>query len=97
MEKFEVKLKEHAKKLKLFVPVVDKVHGKQHPEFHDVRRVYDSLVEKIEASQAGELDLKAEFESLRKITDNYRVPEGTCESYEAVYEMLSELDRAYGK
>ena len=32
---------------------------------------------------------------LREITDNYTVPGDVCESYEAVYNMLAELDKAY--
>ncbi|HFI0330555.1 TPA: hypothetical protein ACGOU0_000971 [Streptococcus suis] len=40
-------------------------------------------------------DLKEEFVKLREITDNYTVPGDVCESYEAVYNMLAELDKAY--
>jgi len=32
---------------------------------------------------------------LRETTNNYTVPDDVCESYEAVYNMLSELDKAY--
>lgn len=39
--------------------------------------------------------LNDEFKELRGITDNYTIPEGTCETFEAVYNMLSELDQAY--
>ena len=39
--------------------------------------------------------LKEEFVKLREITDNYTVPGDVCESYEAVYNMLAELDKAY--
>ena len=35
-----------------------------------------------------------EFKQLREITDNYTVPSDVCETYEAVYNMLSELDEA---
>lgn len=40
-------------------------------------------------------DLKDKFARLRDITGNYSVPEDVCESYEAVYKMLEELDIAY--
>ena len=43
----------------------------------------------------GNPDLKEEFVKLREITDNYTVPGDVCESYEAVYNMLAELDKAY--
>ena len=39
--------------------------------------------------------LEREFTSLRDITDNYTVPADVCETYEAVYNMLAELDAAY--
>jgi regulator of cell morphogenesis and NO signaling len=40
-------------------------------------------------------ELSEEFSRLREITDNYKVPGDVCESYEAVYNMLAELDNAY--
>ena len=81
--------------LERFVPIVAKVHGKHHPEFHDVRKVFDTMVEKIKAAGAEKVELNDEFAKLREITDNYTVPGDVCESYEAVYNMLSELDEAY--
>lgn len=82
-------------KLELYVPVVARVHGGSHPEFHEVRRVYDQLVKKIHAAGDNRPELNSEFEELRKITDHYTVPADVCESYEAVYAMLAELDKAY--
>ncbi len=43
----------------------------------------------------GRPDLDSEFTRLRAVTDNYTVPSDVCESYEAVYKMLLELDQAY--
>jgi iron-sulfur cluster repair protein YtfE (RIC family) len=40
-------------------------------------------------------ELNEEFAKLREITNNYTVPDDVCESYEAVYNMLAELDKAY--
>ncbi len=83
------------KRLEQYVPVVARVHGGNHPEFHDVKKVYDRIVRK--ANEAGEEmpDLSNEFASLRKITDNYKIPVDVCESYEAVYNMLEKVDKAY--
>ena len=81
-------------KLRQFVPIVDRVHGPNHPEFHEVRDVFDSLNEKI---LNDDKDLNKEFSILRKTTDNYKVPSDVCESYEAVYNMLEELDSSYNK
>ncbi len=95
MKKFNEVLDENIKKLDLYVPVVARVHGKEHPEFHEVKRIFDQMREKIEVEEREKIELKDEFEELRKITDDYTVPGDVCESYEAVYEMLSQLDESY--
>lgn len=79
-------------KLRMFVPIVDRVHGKHHPEFHDVRRIFETLDTKITRDD-DILDL--EFKALKDITKNYSVPSDVCESYEAVYDMLEALNEAY--
>lgn len=90
---FEQLKAQHLPLLLKYVPVVARVHGKDHPEFHDVHKVFNALVEKTKQPHGRGLD--EEFKQLQVITNNYSVPQGVCESYEAVYKMLSELDRAY--
>lgn len=85
--------KETLEKLDLYVPVVDRVHGAHHPEFHTVKALYEELNEKYESGQS----LTEVFNNLREVTDNYQVPNDVCESYEAVYHMLQELDQEYSK
>lgn len=84
-------------KLEQFVPIVARVHGEHHPEFHDVRRIFDRINEKTKAAGDGRPELNDEFARLRVITDNYKVPGDACEAYEAVYRMLAEVDQAYGE
>ncbi len=79
--------------LEKFVPVVARVHGSHHPEFYEVRDVFNTINEKAKGDDKPELG--EEFVKLREITDNYTVPGDVCESYEAVYKMLSELDESY--
>jgi regulator of cell morphogenesis and NO signaling len=87
-------IKGNLKKLELYVPVVARVHGGHHPEFHEVRKLYDEIVRKLgEGSEKP--DLSEEFGKIRVITDNYTVPGDVCESYEAVYNMLAELEEAF--
>jgi regulator of cell morphogenesis and NO signaling len=95
MNKFNEVKDTYSEKLKLYVPVVARVHGNDHPEFHHVHEVYNEIMEKIEAGGSEMPSLSEEFKELRDITDNYTIPEGTCETFEAVYNMLSELDQAY--
>lgn len=95
MNTFDQVKERHLGRLELYVPVVARVHGGSHPEFHEVRRIYDRISAKIKGAETQQPMLDQEFQQLRHITDNYSVPEDVCESYEAVYDMLAELDRAY--
>lgn len=80
------------KTLKQFIPIVNRVHGSNHQEFKDVVLEFDKLTAKIETN---DFVLDDEFNKLKAITNNYTVPSGVCESYESVYVMLEELDKAY--
>lgn len=95
MTRFNEVKKRNFKRLEQYVPIVARVHGGTHPEFHDVRKLFDAINLKIKEAGSDKPVLYDEFRGLRKITDNYTVPEDVCESYEAVYKMLSELDEAY--
>ena len=97
MKKFTEAIEENLERLEQYVPVVARVHGGSHPEFHDVKRVFDEVSVKIQNSESEKPNLDNEFKELRKITDNYTLPEDVCESYEAVYNMLEKLDKAYQK
>lgn len=83
------------KLLDQYVPIVARVHGKNHSEFYEIQKVFVTLHKKIKESSLKHPELMEEFIKLREITDNYKVPNDVCESYEAVYKMLSELDEAY--
>ena len=87
-------LDKHLETLELYVPVVDRIHGDAHPEFHGVRRLFEDIAGKA-GTLEGEDDLAREFELLRDITNHYTVPCDVCETYEAVYAMLAELDESY--
>ena len=95
MTKFNKANEINLKRLEQYVPVVDRVHGTNHPEFHHVRDLFEVINQKSKKAGADKLELANEFNRLREITDNYSVPDDVCESYEAVYNMLSELDKAY--
>ena len=87
--------KKHFQTLKQYVPVVAKVHGGNHPEFHEVRKLFDAIVEKTKQAGNDKPDLGEEFAKLREITGNYTIPGDVCESYEAVYRIMDEIDKAY--
>jgi iron-sulfur cluster repair protein YtfE (RIC family) len=83
------------KTLELYVPIVARVHGGNHPEFHEVRKLFDVINQKTKAAGSERPELNEEFAKLREITNNYTIPSDVCESYEAVYNMLAEADKAY--
>lgn len=93
MNPFKQVLENHKNNLELYVPVVARVHGPTHPVFYDVQKGYDAMIVLVNEDKYE--DLKAVFENLRAITDHYKIPSDTCETYEAVYNMLNELDQAY--
>jgi regulator of cell morphogenesis and NO signaling len=85
--------KEMLPKLEMYVPVVDRVHGAHHPEFHEVKDLFEQMVVKLNNDE----DLKDILVELRKVTNNYLVPDDVCETYEAVYNMLEEIDHTYSE
>ncbi len=95
MTTFNQSKERNLEKLELYVPIVERVHGGSHPEFYDVRKIFDKINAKIKESGSEKPELDNEFKQLREITDNYTVPDDVCESYEAVYDMLAQLDKAY--
>ncbi len=86
---------EYIERLEQFIPIVERVHGKEHPEFMEVRKLFNQLNKKLRAARNEDPDLKKEFKELRKMTNNYEIPHDVCESYEAVYEMLEKLEQVY--
>lgn len=92
---FEQAEERYLETLKQYVPVVARVHGGNHPEFHGIRSVFDVIVEKTREAGAQEPRLHQQFAKLREISNDYEVPDDVCESYEAVYRMLREIDEAY--
>ena len=92
---FEQAKESNFAKLEQYVPIVARVHGDNHPEFHEVHKVFDTIIKKSKEAGVDMPELNEEFVQLRKITDNYKVPVDVCETYEGVYDMLAEVDKAY--
>lgn len=88
--KENTQIDKHINILSQYVPIVERVHGKHHPEFHDVRSSFDKLV--IALKKEDETAIHQIFVDLRTITNHYTIPKDVCESYATVYELLQELD-----
>lgn len=85
----------HSEILEQYIPVVARVHGDKHPEFREVHKLFDRINQKIKEAGLEKPMLDEEFDKLREITNNYTVPVDVCESYEAVYKILAEVDKVY--
>lgn len=81
--------------LEQYVPVVARVHGNSHQEFLEIVEQFNNIKLKIKENGAENADLKEDFTNLREISNHYKVPDDVCESYQAVFQMLSYLDDIY--
>ncbi len=54
--------KQYLKVLKQYVPIVDRVYGANHPQFHKVRTVFETMAKKIEQAGTKVPGLHEEFE-----------------------------------
>lgn len=68
-------------------PIVERVHGPNHPEMARVRELTDA----ISSDSAGS---DRDFAELRELTNNYTPPADTCETVAALYRSLEEVDRS---
>jgi iron-sulfur cluster repair protein YtfE (RIC family) len=94
MKDFNTLKEEYFKTLDFYMPVVERVHGPHHAEIYDVAKVYEVMKDRLDR---GDGSLDEDFAKLRQLTDDYQVPDDVCETYEAIYKMLEELDQAYSK
>lgn len=95
MTEFNTVVNEYFPKLEIFTLPLTRAHGKNHPEVFRVHELFQAMNEKVKDSGSENPDLDEEFTELREVTGQYALPGDACETYEAVYEMLSEADEAY--
>lgn len=80
-------------KLQLLMASVVKTHGNDYPEILEVLNVFENMKKKVMAAGAEYPDLREEFIQFRKITNNYKIPEGVNDKYATIYKALSEIDK----
>lgn len=76
-----------AKALEL-TPIVERVHGANHPELTRVRELTQAISRSTDAGTTADL-----FRQLRAVTSDYSVPSDGCEAFQATYEALQKADR----
>ncbi len=70
-------------------PIVERVHGSNHPELTRVRELTEAL-----HAAATDTETAALFSEMRSVTDNYTLPGDACEAFEEVYRVLKAADAA---
>ncbi len=94
MKNFKEIINKNLKKLELYTPIVARVHGKDHPEFLELKKVIDLIILKI---KNNDFVLDKEFDQVSEITNEFKLPKGVCETYAEVYFMLKELKDTYNR
>ncbi|QLK86401.1 iron-sulfur cluster repair di-iron protein, ric [Staphylococcus sp. 17KM0847] len=75
--------------LELYTQAITKAHGKNHPEVFEVRKIYKSIQDK---AQHNNWDLSNAFLELRRLTNQYMIPNDACETMTQTYQMLKHFD-----
>ena len=87
-------MNDHKEDLDLFTSALTKAHADAHPEVKSVRELYVRIRDKIDANIE---DIDHEFETLKRITKNYEIPNDVCGTYEKTYHLLKEANRLYNE
>lgn len=68
-------------------PLIERVHGKNHPELTRVRELTEQL-----GAAGPDADVEPIFAELRTVTDDYSLPEDACEAFTGTYSALRDAD-----
>lgn len=81
---------QHLDQAAQLAPVIERVHGTNHPELTRVRELTEALQKAEDNASASEL-----FAELREVTKNYALPADACEAFTATYESLKFADKIH--
>ncbi|GBG93569.1 hypothetical protein LFYK43_00280 [Ligilactobacillus salitolerans] len=91
MSKYSDLQEEYFPTLETYTLAITRAHGKNHPETFKVHELFG----KIEAKTQVGADVSTEYQEIKKVTDNYRIPTDACPTMEKTYHFLAELEQAY--
>lgn len=80
---------EYLAKAAQLAPIIDRVHGENHPEMTRVREITEEL-----QRSDNLISTAALFAELRDVTNNYAIPSDACEAVEETYKSLRKADTA---
>lgn len=87
--------RQHGKKdmnrLSKLVPLIKKVHGKDHPELLTVHELFIQLKEVITQADAH-LKVAELFSEIEKVTNHFVLPADACPAYKETYEILEKMN-----
>ena len=75
-----------------YAPIIERVHGANHPELTRVREITEQL-----AAADATTDVAPLLTELRRVTDGYAIPDDVCETFEATYAALAEVEAQYAQ
>lgn len=83
----EALLRQNEDKLELYTQAITKAHGKNHPEVFEVRRLYETIKDKVDNGD----NFTEEITQLKKVTNNFAIPNDVCATFEGTYKLLKEV------
>lgn len=86
-------LLDNEEKLNMYTGAIAKVHSRLHPEVHEVKALYDQILEALKQDETDALS--PAFDRLRSVTDGFKIPSDTCQTFEAVYHDLEKADQLH--
>jgi regulator of cell morphogenesis and NO signaling len=88
-------LEKDFKTLEVFLPIVTKVHAKEHPEFAVISQEFNKILDKSRQFEKSDLDITEELAVIDGLTKGYSLPAGACEAFTAVYKALAKINQVY--
>jgi regulator of cell morphogenesis and NO signaling len=84
------------KELNKILPVVQRVHGGNHPEIYRVGEIYTDILKGMKSGKSSEGMTKL-LNELKSITGNFTVPADVCATFCRTYELLAKLTEEISK
>ncbi len=82
--------------LNKILPVVQRVHGGNHPELFRVGEIYTDILKGAKSGKSSE-KMAELLEELKSITGNFKTPADACATYDRSYELLAKLTEKISK
>lgn len=82
--------------LNKILPVVQRVHGGNHPEIYRVGEIYTDILKGMKLGKNNEKMNKL-LNELKSITGNFMAPADVCATYCRTYELLAKLTEEISK